>query len=119
MLTSHPAEASSATRLVARVGAALVVSVVSLSSAYAETVVDLSCLAGAKSLSCVAQMATGGDPYIRVVPQALGEAQNAQLAARERKWMARCHPVTERDNYGVARYHYAARGCEYGLGADQ
>jgi len=89
-----------------------------MTSASAGTVVDLSCLAGARSFSCVAQMATGGDPYVRIVPEALGEAQRAQLAARDRKWVARCHPVVERDSYGVARYRYAAPGCEYGLGTD-
>ena len=66
----------------------------------------------------MAQMATAGDPYVRVVPEALGEAQKSQLVARDRKWVARCHPVTERDSYGVARYHYAAPGCEYGLGTE-
>jgi hypothetical protein len=118
VLTSHPAETSSASWSVARLGAALSLSVVTLTSSYAGTVVDLSCIGGAKSFNCVAQMATAGDPYVRVVPQVLGEAQKSQLAARDRKWVAHCHPVAERDSYGVARYRYAAAGCEYGLGTD-
>jgi hypothetical protein len=52
------------------------------------------------------------------VPQALGDEERAQAAVRERKWLAQCHPVVRRDPYGVARYQYAARGCEYGIGAD-
>ena len=118
MLTRHPAERSSALWSAARAGAALLLSVVTLTSAYAGSVFDLSCVAGTRSFNCVAQMATAGDPYVRVVPEALGEGQKSQLAARDRKWLARCHPVAERDSYGVARYHYAASGCEYGLGSE-
>ena len=52
------------------------------------------------------------------MPQALGDEEKAQAAARERKWLAQCQPAIRRDPYGVARYQYAARGCEYGIGAD-
>ena len=48
----------------------------------------------------------------------LGEAEKARLATRDHKWLARCRPVIERDRYGVARYHYAAPGCEFGVGTD-
>jgi len=48
----------------------------------------------------------------------LGDEEKAQAAARERKWLAQCQPAIRRDPYGVARYQYAARGCEYGIGAD-
>ena len=66
----------------------------------------------------VGQWGPGGDPNVRVVPQALGNEERAQAAAREHKWLAQCQPVVRRDPYGVARYQYAARGCEYGVGAD-
>jgi hypothetical protein len=118
VLTSHPAERSSALSSVVRAGAALLLSAITLTTADAGSVIDLSCVAGARSFNCVAQLATAGDPYVRVVPEAVGEAQKSQLAARDRKWVARCHPVAERDSYGVARYHYAAPGCEYGLGSE-
>ena len=85
---------------------------------HAGSVINLGCLAGTSSFNCVAQWATAGDPYIRVVPEPFGEAQKAQLAARDRKWVAQCHPVITRDIYGVARYHYSAPGCEFGLGAE-
>ncbi len=66
----------------------------------------------------MAQWAVPGDPYVRTVPEALGEAERAQATARDHKWLAHCHPVIEHDIYGVARYQYAAAGCEYGIGSD-
>jgi hypothetical protein len=92
-------------------------SAVTSTSAFAGSVINLNCIAGSRSFNCVAQMATAGDPNIRVVPELLGDAQKAQTV-RDHKWVARCHPVTERDSYGVARYRYAAPGCEYGLGTE-
>ncbi len=118
MLTNRPAERSSASWSLAHIGAAIILSVITLTSAHAGSVIDLSCVGGARSFNCVAQIATAGDPYIRVVPEALGEVQKAQATARDRKWVARCHPVAERDTYGVARYHYSAPGCEFGLGTE-
>jgi hypothetical protein len=118
VLTNRPAEKSSASRSIARVSAAIVLSAITLTSAYAGGVVGLSCVGGGKSFSCAALYATGGDPYIRTVPDALSESDKAQGAARERKWQAHCHPTIERDSYGVARYQYASPGCEYGLGAE-
>lgn len=118
MFTSRPAEVSSASWSLAQAGAVIVLSVATLTSAFAGSVVDLSCVGGAKSFNCVGQLATAGDPYIRAVPEALSEAQKSQIAGRDRKWVARCHPVAERDSYGVARYRYAAPGCEYGLGSE-
>ena len=118
MLTSRPTEASSASRSAATVSAAIILLVSTFATAYAGNVVDLSCVGAAQSLNCAAQWATAGDPYVRQVPQPLGEAEQARLAARDRKWVARCRPVIERDRYGVARYHYSAAGCEFGVGTD-
>jgi hypothetical protein len=118
VLTNRPAEWSSASWSLAPIGAAMLLSVVTVTSARAGSVINLSCVGAGSGLNCVAQVATAGDPYIRVVPEALGEVQKAQVAARDRKWVARCHPVAERDAYGVARYHYSAPGCEFGLGAE-
>jgi hypothetical protein len=115
VFTNRAAEKSSALHSVVRVGAGAILSVLTLTSAYAGNVIGLSCVGGASSFNCVAQWATAGDPYVRGVPEALGEAQRAQVAARDRKWIAQCHPIVERDRYGVARYHYAAPGCEFGL----
>lgn len=38
----------------------------------------------------------------------------AENRERERKWVDRCRPVVRQDAYGVGRYVYTARGCEYG-----
>ncbi len=118
MLTNRAAEKASASWSVARVGAAIILSVIALTPAYAGGVADLSCVRGAKTFNCVARWATAGDPYVRTVPEALGEAEKAQASAHDHKWLTRCRPVVERDNYGVARYQYSEPGCEYGLGAD-
>ncbi len=118
MLTSRLAEAPSASWSAARVGAAIILSVMTLTSAYAGSVIDLSCVGAAMNFNCVAQWATAGDPYIRQVPEALGEAEKARVLARDHKWLARCRPVVERDSYGVGRYHYSAPGCEFGVGTD-
>jgi len=118
VLTNRPAEASFASRSAASVGAAIALSLAAFTSAYGGTVVDLSCIGPAKSFNCAAQWGTAGDPYVRQVPEILGEAEKARLATRDHKWLAHCRPVIERDRYGVARYHYAAPGCEFGVGTD-
>ncbi len=118
MLASHPAEKFSASWSAALIGASISLSLLTLSPAYAGTAVDLSCVGVPSSFNCAAQWGTGGDPYLRIVPEALGEPERAQIAARDRKWLARCHPVVEHDRYGVSRYRYSAPGCEFGIGAD-
>jgi len=120
VLTSHSGEAPSASRSAARTGAAIVLSVITTCTlAYAGGVDSQSCVGGPTSFNCVEQWApAAGDPYVRVVPDPVDEAQKAQMARRDRKWLARCRPVVERDDYGVARYHYAAQGCEFGVGPD-
>jgi hypothetical protein len=106
VFNSDAAEPRSAAWLVARIGAAAILSAATLTSASAGSVIDLTCVVGARNFNCAAQIATAGDPYIRTVPEAVGEVQKAQIAARDRKWAAHCHPVIERDSYGVAHYHY-------------
>ena len=118
MLTNRPAKAFSAPLAAASVGAAIVLSLIAFTSAYAGTVVDPSCIGPVQNFNCAAQWGTAGDPYVRQVPETLGEAEKARLATRDQKWLARCRPVIERDHYGVARYHYAAPGCEFGVGTD-
>lgn len=118
MLTIRPAEKSSASWRVVRGTVAIVASAMTLTSVYAGGVGNLNCIGGAGSVNCVGQWGPGGDPNIRIVPPPLGEEEKAQASARERKWLARCQPVIGHDRYGVARYQYAARGCEYGIGAE-
>jgi hypothetical protein len=118
VLTNRAAGKTSASWSIACVGAAIVLSAITLTSAYAGGVIGLSCVGAGKSFNCAGMYATSGDPYVRVVPDGLSEAERVQSVARDRKWQAHCHPVIERDSYGVARYQYTSPGCEYGLGAE-
>ena len=118
MLTNRPAERPAASWRIVRGGAAIVVSAMTLTSVYAAGVGGFSCVGGSGSMNCVGQWGPGGDPNVRTVPRALRDDERAEALAREHRWLAQCQPVVQRDQYGVARYHYAARGCEYGVGAD-
>jgi hypothetical protein len=111
-------EKTTALRTVAMLGAAAGMMLVTFSPAFAGGVGNLSCVGGARSFNCVGQWKAGGDPYVRAVPEGMGESAKAEAAARDRNWLARCRPTIERDIYGVARYLYAAPGCEFGVGAD-
>ena len=63
-------------------------------------------------------MGPGGDPYVRTVPGPHSAEEQARYDARDRKWVEHCRPVIRQDRYGVARYHYAAPGCEFGVFGD-
>lgn len=54
------------------------------------------------------------NPYVREVPQPTSVEAKAEAAERERLWVAHCDPKIAFDRYGVARYYYAAAGCEFG-----
>jgi hypothetical protein len=117
VLTNRRAEAPS--RSTVSVGVALILSLTTLTPAYAGSVTSSNCVGWwLGSFNCVRQSWEAGDPYIRVVPEPLGEAEKSQITARDHQWLARCHPVIQRDRYGVPRYHYSAPGCEFGVGAD-
>jgi hypothetical protein len=118
VLTNRPADKSVAVSRLVRGGAAILLSAMTLTTVYAGGVGNLSCVGGAGGVNCVGQWGPGGDPNVRAVPKPLDDEDKAQAAARERKWLAQCQPLLRRDPYGVARYIYAARGCEYGVGAD-
>jgi hypothetical protein len=90
---------------------------ITFGSADADGVVSLSCIDGPRSVNCMAQWTARRDPHLRAVPNA-SLAQERTLAARDRKWETRCRPAVTHDGYGVARYQYAAPGCEYGIGSD-
>ena len=118
MLTRIPAEKSSASWSAAHVAAAALLSIITFTSAYAGSVSDWSCVGGWRGFNCVEQSGSAGDPYIRLVPEPVDQAEKERFQAHDRKWLARCRPVIEHDHYGVAHYHYSAPGCEFGLGAD-
>lgn len=95
--------------------AALVAAVLSVAAAHADTIGFGGCVGGRGAFNCVGRVGTAGDPYVRTVPQPANDEEKAQAAARDRKWIDRCHPTIAQDRYGVPRYHYAARGCEFGV----
>jgi hypothetical protein len=110
--------ALSTPRSLTRLGAAIALSAIALTSADAAGVGGLSCVGTGRSVTCMAQWGAAGDPHIRPVPEPLGEAEKALAETRERRWLTHCRPVIGHDAYGVARYQYAAPGCEFGIGAD-
>jgi hypothetical protein len=119
VLTNRPSKTSSASWLSALIAVAIILSLVTLMPAHAGTVVDLNCVGPIMSPNCVGQWAPGaGDPYVRTVPDAVGEEEKAEVNERDRKWLAHCRPLIMRDGYGVARYRYAAPDCEFGFGGD-
>jgi hypothetical protein len=86
-----------------------------LAPAHAEGAVTLGCVGAGAAVSCGAAWGAAGDPYIRKVPAPHTAEEQAQYDAHDRQWLARCRPVIHQDQYGVARYHYAAPGCEFGV----
>lgn len=83
-----------------------------------DTVVG-SCVFSGGGSHCVRQFRYG-DPGNSGV-QSLREPppeEVAELRDREKRWVERCRPMLRRDAYGVGRYVYAARGCEYGRDSD-
>jgi hypothetical protein len=116
VLTSRRAKRMSTST--ARLGAVLILSFMSFPPAFAGNVSSWSCVGWWTGSNCVNQSRELGDPYVRLVPEPLGEAEKGQITARDNKWLAHCRPVIEHDRYGVARYRYSAPGCEFGAGAD-
>ena len=107
-----------ATRATVRIGAALVLSILAQTSANAGSVSNNGCTGRWSGFNCADLSGEAGNPYIRIVPEPVGETERAQFAARDRRWVDHCHPVVQHDRYGVARYRYSATGCEFGIGAD-
>jgi hypothetical protein len=109
------AKAPSAHWPTASIVAAFTLPVIALTAAYADTLIVGGCVGARGAINCVARVGTAGDPYVRTVPQPETEADREQAAARDRKWIDRCHPTIAQDRYGVPRYHYTAAGCEFGV----
>jgi hypothetical protein len=103
---------------VATVGVAIILSVMTSTPTYAGGISDTNCIGTWQSFNCVTRWGQPGDPSVRLVPER-GEEEKARMIAGHRRWLARCRPVVEYDRYGVARYHYSAPGCEFGIGIDR
>jgi hypothetical protein len=118
VLTNRSTQKPWALRHVVGGGVAVVATALMLTSIHAAEVGGFSCVGGSGSVNCIGQSGPGGDPNVRTLPQPFSDDEREAARARDRKWVAQCQPIIDRDRYGVARYHYAMRGCEYGLGAD-
>jgi hypothetical protein len=117
VLVSASRRAETVSRATVRIGAALVLSILAQTSANAGNASDPSCAGRWTGFNCAALSGEANNPYIRLVPEPLGDNERAQFAQRDRRWVDHCHPVVQYDRYGVARYRYTATGCEFGLGA--
>ena len=119
MLTLKCARLASTLRYAARFGGAAALSAVTFamvcSAAHADGMALGGCVGGTGALNCVVRWGEAGDAYIRVVPQAVDAAERTPSAERDHKWQQRCQPTIIQDRYGVARYRYAAPGCEFGV----
>ena len=72
------------------------------------------CIGSPGVISCVGGVAGGGFSQIVKLPGPRDEVEAAASAERDRLWLARCKPVSRVDPYGVRRFFYTARGCEFG-----
>ncbi len=118
MLTNRRAAGRAAWWSAASIGAATLVLLAATTAADAGEITDWSCVGGFGSFNCVTRSGPGGDPHVTQLPGALSPPEQARAAERERRWVARCRPTVAYDHYGVARYHYSAPGCEFGLGEE-
>lgn len=83
----------------------------------ADTIID-SCIFSGGISQCIQQHRHSGGGMARIIPvRNVGEPSRADTE-RDRKWAERCQPQLRRDAYGMGRYVYAARGCEYGRAED-
>jgi len=115
VLTFRCAEAGLKLRLSAWFGAIAILSTMTAAAARADELVVLGCTGAQGSFNCVARWGRAGDPYIRHVPEPDSDTEKTRAAERDRRWTERCHPVIKQDAWGVARYHYSAPGCGFGV----
>jgi hypothetical protein len=112
-------EASVTARFATALTAAILIAISSVASA--DGIAVGGCVGGYGSffgrqngVNCVLRWGQAGSTNIRQVPEASGE-ERSLAAERDRKWQERCKPAIAQDRYGVPRYIYAARGCEFGV----
>jgi len=80
-----------------------------------ESVITDNCVRTRRLGSCTTIFRNfNGTPHIIAVPKPLSEQQAAEHQQRDKRWQERCRPAIGQDEYGVSRYYYAARGCEFG-----
>ena len=80
---------------------------------------SVNCVGARGLFSCVEQWGPGGSiVQVIKVPSPRDDQEAAAAAERDRKWVARCRPASQLDDYGVRRFYYAAPGCEFGKHED-
>lgn len=60
----------------------------------------------------------GSIAHIIQVPGPTSEAERAERARLDAKWVEYCEPKIKVDDLGVGRYQYSHAGCEFGRSAD-
>jgi hypothetical protein len=79
-----------------------------------EGVATFNCYGSHNTQSCVATFRRGR-VHTHVINSLAPLGDEAVAAARDRRWVKRCGAVIQQDRYGMPRYSYRARGCEFGL----
>jgi hypothetical protein len=91
----------------------------SSAAAVSQPIADaLVCVRTEATLNCSHLDGRGNAGIILHVEPSADAEQRARAANREREWMIKCRPAIRYDALGVGRYHYAARGCEFGRSWD-
>jgi hypothetical protein len=86
-----------------------------LAPAQADGIRTFNCVGGRGSASCVSTWRHGiANPSIIPVPGPHTEQEAAESQQRDRLWDARCRPIVRQDDFGIERYVYVARDCEFG-----
>jgi hypothetical protein len=78
-----------------------------------------SCVGSGASFSCAGSYGDrGGNPHVIDILRAKDESTVMASLEREQRWVSYCSPSIAYDRYGVGRYVYAVRGCEFGRDRD-
>jgi len=106
-----------ATRMVRHaVAASCLIVALATPPAQADGIRNTTCLQTGGAFSCTSHWRhVTGSQYL---PWQTDPRETAASAERERKWLARCRPVATEDQFGISRYRYAAKGCEFGKTED-
>lgn len=74
-----------------------------------------SCVFSYGAANCVRQYRYGDSGNSGIKRYVEPTEEVAETREREKAWEERCRPTLRHDIYGVGRYVYAERGCEYGM----